>query len=251
MNDNDKRRALGGTHPSIEERLVSEESAGRTPKAARRARPSSMLAKMQARGVRISNIVCFAVIDCDINLRMLAIAIGARFDKGIFPSAVVWLHGTTATLSIFKKRGVFKVVIAGAYTESDARAAVHRVAFAIHCRFGVAASVKHFKVNNVVGSASLGFRVNLSACYAENQVREFTIAAAAAAAVHTATGHMQLQSDKFLGAPVPLLAEATPDARRSIARKRRQQQQQQRHNSRRHRSRRRRRPATHYQLCRV
>ena len=63
---------------------------------------------MHARGVRISNIVCFAVIDCDIDLRLLAIALGARFDKGIFPSAVVWLHGTTATLSIFKKRNLFK-----------------------------------------------------------------------------------------------------------------------------------------------
>jgi len=101
------KRLSGGTHPSAEERLVSEESAGRTPKAARRCRPAAQLI-MQARGVRISNIVCFAVIDCDIELRLLAIALGARFDKGIFPSAVVWLHGTTATLSIFKKRNLFK-----------------------------------------------------------------------------------------------------------------------------------------------
>jgi TATA-box binding protein (TBP) (component of TFIID and TFIIIB) len=101
------KRPLGGTHPSAEERLVSEESAGRTPKAVRRCRPVAPVI-MQARGVRISNIVCFAVIDCDIDLRLLAIALGARFDKGIFPSAVVWLHGTTATLSIFKKRNLFK-----------------------------------------------------------------------------------------------------------------------------------------------
>lgn len=121
---------LGGTHPSAEERLVSEESAGRTPKAARRCRPiialssSSSLAaaaapKMQARGVRISNIVCFAVIDCDINLRLLAIAIGARYDQRIFPSAVIWLHGTTATLSIFKKRGVLKVSAPGIFADAS------------------------------------------------------------------------------------------------------------------------------------
>lgn len=105
------KRRLGGTHPSAEERLVSEESAGRTPKAARRNRPTA-LAPMLARGVRISNIVCFAVIECDIELRLLAIATGARFDKRIFPSAVIWLNGTTATLSIFKKRGVLKARVA-------------------------------------------------------------------------------------------------------------------------------------------
>lgn len=106
-----EKRRLGGTHPSAEERLVSEESAGRTPKAARRCRANLQHAThaLQARGVRISNIVCFAVIDCDIDLRLFAIALGARFDKRIFPSAVIWLHGTTATLSVFKKRGVLKV----------------------------------------------------------------------------------------------------------------------------------------------
>jgi TATA-box binding protein (TBP) (component of TFIID and TFIIIB) len=99
---------LGGTHPSAEERLVSEESAGRTPKAVRRCRSAQVVT--HARGVRISNIVCFAVIDCDIDLNLLAIATGARFDKRIFPSAVIWLNGTTATLSIFKKRNVLKVM---------------------------------------------------------------------------------------------------------------------------------------------
>ena len=115
-----KRVRPGGTHPTAAERLVSEQSAGRTPKAARRARMSESLSAAgnrqhlvnAPRGVRISNIVCYAVIDCDADLdrRHLVIAIGARFGQAIFPSAVVWLHGTTATLSIFKDANVFKVL---------------------------------------------------------------------------------------------------------------------------------------------
>jgi len=113
-------------------------------------------------------------------------------------------------------------VIAGAYTESDARAAVHRVAFAIHCRFKagravaqsahalqVSASVRNFKVNNVVGSASLGFRVNLAACYADNQVP----ASLPTSTTTTAPGHLQLQPDELFRAPVSLLAEAASAAR--------------------------------------
>lgn len=118
------------------------------------------------------------------------------------------------------------MVIAGAYTESDARAAVHRVAFAIHCRFKalssvvqisrlrqIQANVKNFKVNNVVGSASLGFRVDLAACYADNQALSVT----GPRGVIGVTGHLQLQSHKFFRPPVPLLAAETTSSSRGAS----------------------------------
>lgn len=115
------RNRPGGTYPTQAERLASEESAGRTPKASRRARAQLQqkrsasksaveLPVNKPRGVRISNIVCYAVIQCDADMdrRHVVMALGARFGAMIFPSAVVWLYGTTATLSIFKNAMQFK-----------------------------------------------------------------------------------------------------------------------------------------------
>lgn len=77
----------------------------------------------------------------------------------------------------------------------------------------MSASVHNFKVNNVVGSASLGFRVDLAACYADNQA-----GARARARRQTCAGHLQLQPDKLLWSAVPLLAEEAAGTRRGASR---------------------------------
>lgn len=95
------------------------------------------------------------------------------------------------------------------FTVASRHAAVAAVVMVV-CAWQVSASVRNFKVNNVVGSASLGFRVDLAACYADNQV----VAITAIGVCSTVAGRMQLQPDKLFGAPVPLLAETASATRR-------------------------------------
>jgi transcription initiation factor TFIID TATA-box-binding protein len=95
----------------------------------------------------------------------MALLLRARYDRGIFPALVLKLLWPNATCSVF---GSGKIVVAGAPTVDDCLVCAQIICARIGEVLGVDAHPTSFKVRNMVGTASLGYRVNLDKVYELN-----------------------------------------------------------------------------------
>jgi len=117
------------------------------------------------RGVRVHNMVFLAHLAMHVHPALLTISLGGRYDAKLFTAWVVHPYGTSATLSVFNNG---KVVCTGTCTETDAYVAVQQLAYSITHRFNLPARIRRFMVHNVVGSARLGYAVDLNLLRKEN-----------------------------------------------------------------------------------
>lgn len=89
-----------------------------------------------------------------------------RFAPCVFPACIVRFRYPRATVSMFRTE---KLVIAGARHELESVAVLNLLQLLLATKLGRAFPFFDFVPHNVVGSASLGFRVDLDRMFEENQ----------------------------------------------------------------------------------
>ncbi|KAK4184853.1 TATA-box-binding protein [Podospora australis] len=107
---------------------------------------------------KIQNVVATVSLECRLDLKVIAQqARNVEFNRNRFHALVMRIRDPKTTTLIFASG---KLVITGAKSESLARLAARKHARAIQ-KCGFDPKFKNFKVQNFVGSVSLGFHVRL------------------------------------------------------------------------------------------
>lgn len=121
---------------------------------------------LPARAFQVTNMVCLGLLDRGSDTILSALALHGSFDPAAFTAWAVRPLSASATLSAF---GNGKVIIAGARNKLDALLALEQLAYALSLQLGTQVNVARISVNNVVGSARLGYAVDLQRMYDENR----------------------------------------------------------------------------------
>lgn len=95
-----------------------------------------------------------------LNLSVLADDLRGRFNPSAFPACIIPLRNPRVTVSIFR---TCSVVVPGARHPYESVAAFHMLRLHVLKRVGFLVHILGYKTENVVGSASLGFFVDLDA----------------------------------------------------------------------------------------
>lgn len=121
---------------------------------------------LPARALQINNMVFLGRLDQRIDNVLSALALRGSYDPATFTAWTVRPLVALATLSVFSNG---KVIIAGARSELDARVAMEQLAYALSKQFDTLINALDIVVHNVVGSARVGFEVDLKRMHKENK----------------------------------------------------------------------------------
>lgn len=117
--------------------------------------------------VRVQNVVSTCTVNKRINPCLAAEACHGRFDPHVFPAAIVPMKWPMATVCAFNSG---KIVVAGARDEMQGLAAVILFLNKLRSFTDEEYRLYNFHVENVVGSASMGRRIDLERVRHENGI---------------------------------------------------------------------------------
>jgi TATA-box binding protein (TBP) (component of TFIID and TFIIIB) len=145
-----------------------------------------------ARGVIVFNVVFLARLRMRLNAIAATVALHGRYDPKLFTAWLVRPRGSRSTLSVFNNGKVrlsvslslclsvcltvcvcVQVIVAGAKHETEAWLAVQQLAYRLQMHFHTSVDVNDFHVKNMVGTAWLGYRVDLMRLSEENHFCDY------------------------------------------------------------------------------
>lgn len=117
------------------------------------------------RGLRVNNKVYLAWVQLPVPPVVAAVALGGRYDPHVFMAWQLCPRGPPGMMSCFRD----KLVVVGLQHDSDALLTVYQLSFALQKRFRLPAPVLGLQVQNVIGSAHLGYCVRLQRLYEDHR----------------------------------------------------------------------------------
>ena len=169
-----RRRGGGGGGSSSSKSQTEKDSVMRARADALESRTAAMAnCNVPAYTLRISNVVCTAWTGKPVSLRLVQLITQGRFDLAIFPSSVSRARKPTTTNSLFDTG---RILVTGAPSVDTALYACTLFVHKLNRDMTDAAGrgpdlqVLNFKVQNIVSSFSLGYRLNIELFYKDQIV---------------------------------------------------------------------------------
>lgn len=108
---------------------------------------------------KIQNVVSTANLECNLNLREIALRLdNVEYNPSRFSALILRLRKPKTSILIFNNG---RLVCTGAKSIKDSRAAIRRVARLIQ-RLGFNVALKSFKIQNIVASCNMGYTIDLT-----------------------------------------------------------------------------------------
>jgi len=116
--------------------------------------------------LRISNVVCTATTQCELPLREIQIVTQGRLDAAVFPSSVSRSKHPATTNSVFDTG---KLLVTGAPSINHALLAAMLFLEKVNEVLRMDLRILLFRVQNIVSSFSLGYRLDIERFHRENK----------------------------------------------------------------------------------
>jgi transcription initiation factor TFIID TATA-box-binding protein len=129
-------------------------------------RPRDALLPNHVPPLKITNLVCTVYLGLALFVEHVNMVLHGKYDPAVFPAAVSRSLHPRCTNSIAKSG---RIVVTGARTEWDALLNVYRLVAKLRRDLHIDVQVYNFKVENIVGTLNMGFRINTDLFYADQQ----------------------------------------------------------------------------------